>query len=40
MDAETPVGGRDKTEGFAQERRRTSCRGTPTELDLGGLYPF
>jgi hypothetical protein len=27
-------------QGFAQERRRTSCRGTPTELDLGGLCPF
>jgi hypothetical protein len=40
MDVETPAGGRDRTEGFAQERRRTSCRGTPTELDLGGLCPF
>ena len=40
MDAKTPVGGRDKTEGFAQERRRTSCRGTSTEIDLGGLCHF
>jgi hypothetical protein len=40
MDVETPTRGKDRTEGFAQERRRTSCRGTPTELDLGGLCPF
>jgi hypothetical protein len=39
MDAETPAGGRDWTEGFAQERR-TSCRGTLAELDLGGLCPL
>jgi hypothetical protein len=35
MDDETPVGGTDMTEGFAPERRRTSCRGTLTEIDLG-----
>jgi hypothetical protein len=40
MDVETPAGGRDRTEGFAQERRRMSCRGTPAELDLRGLSPF
>jgi hypothetical protein len=40
MDVETPAGGSDRTEGLAQERRRTSCRGTPTKLDLGGLCPF
>jgi hypothetical protein len=40
MDVETLARGRDRTEGFAQERRRASCRGTPTELDLGGLCPF
>jgi hypothetical protein len=40
MDVETPAGGTDRTEGFAPERRRTSCRGTLTELDLGGLCPF
>ena len=40
MDVETLAGGRDRKEGFAQERRRTSCRGTLAELDLGGLCPF
>jgi hypothetical protein len=40
MDVETPTGGTDRTEGFAPERRRTSCRGTLAELDLGGLCPF
>jgi hypothetical protein len=40
MDVETPAGGTDRTEGFAPERRRTSCRGTLAELDLGGLCPF
>jgi hypothetical protein len=30
----------DMTEGFSPKRRRTSCRGTLTELDLGGLCPF
>jgi hypothetical protein len=40
MDAETLAGGRDRTKVFAQERRRTSCRGASTELDLGGLCPF
>jgi hypothetical protein len=40
MDVETPARGTDKTEVFAPERRRTSCRGTLAELDLGGLCPF
>jgi hypothetical protein len=40
MDVETPIGGRDRTKGFSHERRRMSCRGTPKELDLGGLFPF
>jgi hypothetical protein len=40
MDVETPARGRDKTEGFAQERRRMSCRGISTELDLGGCSLF
>jgi hypothetical protein len=40
MDVETPAEGTDRTEGFAPERRRTSCRGTLAELDLGGLCPF
>ena len=40
MDVETLVGGRDRTEEFAQERMRTSCRGTLAELDLGGLALF
>ena len=39
MDTETPAGGTQGTEGFAPERR-TSCRGTLEELDLGGLCPF
>jgi hypothetical protein len=39
MDAETPAGDRDMTKGFAPERM-TSCRGTVTELDVGGLCPF
>jgi hypothetical protein len=40
MDVETPAGGRDRTEGFPQERTRTSCTGTSAELDLGVLSPF
>jgi hypothetical protein len=40
MDVETPTGGRDKTEGFASEKRRTFHRGTLTEPYLGGLYPL
>ena len=39
MDAETPTGDRDMTKGFAPERMM-SCRGTVTELDVGGLCPF
>jgi hypothetical protein len=39
MDAETPTRGTNMTDGFAPERR-TSWRGTLTELDLGGLCPF
>ena len=40
MDAETPIGGTDRTEGFALERKKTSCRGTLAELNLEGLCPF
>ena len=40
MDAETPTGGTDRIEGFAPERKKTSCRGTLTELNLEGLCPF
>jgi hypothetical protein len=40
MDAETPAGGTDRTEGFAPDRRRTSCKGTLAELDIGVLCPF
>jgi hypothetical protein len=40
MDAETPVGGGDGTEGFALEKRRMFHRGTLTELDLGVLCPL
>jgi hypothetical protein len=40
MDVETPAGGRDRTEGFALEKRRTFHRGALAEPYLGGLYPF
>jgi hypothetical protein len=40
MDAETPIGGRDRTEGFALEKRRTFHRGTLAEPYLGGLCPL
>jgi hypothetical protein len=40
MDDETPTGGTDRTEGFAPERKKTSCRGTLAELNLEGLCPF
>jgi hypothetical protein len=40
MDAETPTGGTDRTEGFAPERKKTSCRGTLEEINLEGLCPF
>jgi hypothetical protein len=40
MDAETPAGGRDRTEGFAPEKRRTFHRGTLAKPDLGGLCPI
>jgi hypothetical protein len=40
MDVETPTGGTDRIEGFAPERKKTSCRGTLAELNLEGLCPF
>jgi hypothetical protein len=40
MDVETPAGGRDKTKGFAPEKRRTFHRGTLAEPYLGGLCPL
>jgi hypothetical protein len=40
MDVETLAGGRDRTEGFAPEKRRTFHRGTLAELYLGGLCPL
>jgi hypothetical protein len=40
MNDETPAGGRDKTEGFALEKRRMFHRGTLAELYLGGLCPL
>jgi hypothetical protein len=39
MDVETPAGGRDRTEGFAPEKR-TFHRGTLAEPYLGGLCPL
>ena len=39
MNGETLEGGTHRREGFSPERR-TSCRGTLVELDLGGLCPF
>jgi hypothetical protein len=40
MDGETPTGGRDKTEGFASEKRRTFHRGTLAKPYLGRLCPL
>jgi len=40
MDVYTPARGRDKTEGFAPEMRRTFHRGTLAEPYLGGLFPL
>jgi hypothetical protein len=40
MDVETPTGGRDRTEGFAPEKRRTFHRGSLAEPYLGGLCPL
>jgi hypothetical protein len=40
MDVETPTGGRDRTEGFASEKRRTFHRGTLAEPYLGGIIPL
>jgi hypothetical protein len=40
MDAETLAGGRDRTKGFAPEKRRTFHRGTLAEPYLGGLCPL
>jgi hypothetical protein len=40
MDAETSAGGRDRTEGFALEKRRMFHRGTLAEPYLGGLSPL
>jgi hypothetical protein len=39
MDAKTPARGRDRTEGFALEKRRTFHRGTLAEPYPGGLCP-
>jgi hypothetical protein len=40
MDVETPAGGRDRTEGFAPEKRRTFHRGSLAEPYPGGLCPL
>jgi hypothetical protein len=40
MDAETLAGGRDRTKGFALEKRRTFHKGTLAEPYLGGLCPL
>jgi hypothetical protein len=40
MDVETPARGRDRTEGFAPEKRRKFHRGTLAEPYLGGLSPL
>ena len=39
MDVETPAGGKDNTEGFASEKRRTFHRGTLAEPYPWGLFP-
>jgi hypothetical protein len=40
MDVETLVGGKDRTQGFASEKRRTFHKGTLAEPYLGGLCSF
>jgi hypothetical protein len=40
MDVETPAGGRDRTEGFAPEKRRTFHRGTLSRALPRGVVPF
>jgi hypothetical protein len=40
MDVETPAGGRNRTEGFAPEKRRTFHKVTLAEPYLGGLCPL
>jgi hypothetical protein len=40
MNAETPIGGIDKTKGFALKNRRTFHIGTLAEPYLGGLCPL
>ena len=40
MDVETPARDRDRTEGFAPEKRRTFHRGNLAEPYLGGLCPL
>jgi hypothetical protein len=40
MDVYTPTKGRDKTEGFAPEKRRMFQRGTLIEPYLGGFFPL
>jgi hypothetical protein len=40
MDTKTLARGRGWIEGFSRKRRRTSCRGTLTDLELGELFPF
>jgi hypothetical protein len=39
MDVETPAGGRDKTKGFAPEKRRMFHRCTLAVPYLGGVVP-
>jgi hypothetical protein len=39
MDVETPAGGRDRTEGFAPEKRRTFHRGTLSRALPRGVVP-
>jgi hypothetical protein len=40
MDAETPAGGRDRSEGLHQGRGGRSTRGSLADLYPGGLCPF
>jgi hypothetical protein len=40
MDVETPTGGKDRSEGFAPEKRRMFHRGSLTEPCPGGLCTF
>jgi hypothetical protein len=40
MDAETPAGGRDRSEDYTRERGGRFTKGSLAGLDQGGLCPF